>query len=149
MVSRGDARSVEGADEISAAGIEALRGTFRGELLLPADHGYELARRVWNAMVDKRPALIARCLGVADVAAAIAFGRSAGLEISVRGGGHSVTGHSVADGGLMIDLSLMRFVHIDPQRMVASVQGGAMIMDIDRVAAHFGLATTGCIGPCG
>ncbi len=141
MVTRGGTRSADDAGQITAESLESLRGTFRGELLRPADEGYEAARRVWNAMVDKRPALIARCLGVADVAAAIAFGRSAGLEISVRGGGHSVTGHSVADGGLMIDLSLMRSVRVDPQRMVASVQGGALLMDLDREAAHFGLAT--------
>jgi FAD/FMN-containing dehydrogenase len=143
MVSRGSSRSAGAPGGITAAGLEALRATFRGELLLPPDHGYESSRRVWNAMVDRRPALIARCLDVADVAAAIGFGRSAGLEISVRGGGHSVTGHSVVDDGLMIDLSLMRAVHIDPERMVASVQGGALIMDLDREAAHFGLATTG------
>jgi FAD/FMN-containing dehydrogenase len=143
MVTRGSSRSPEAAGGITEAGLAALRGTFRGDLLLPLADGYESSRRVWNAMVDRRPALIARCLGVADVAAAIEFGRSAGLEISVRGGGHSVTGHSVVDGGLMIDLSLMRSVHIDPERMVASVQGGALIMDIDREAAHVGLATTG------
>jgi len=141
MVTRSGTRSAESANEITAAGIEALRGTFRGELLLPGDDGYDPARQVYNAMVDRRPALIARCLGVADVAAAIAFGRTAGLEISVRGGGHSVSGHAVVDDGLMIDLSLMRAVQVDPERMVASVQGGALLMDLDREAAHFGLAT--------
>ncbi|MEO8638371.1 MAG: FAD-binding oxidoreductase [Chloroflexota bacterium] len=141
MATRSGTRSAEGANEITAAGIEGLRGTFRGELLLPGDEGYDPARQVYNAMVDRRPALIARCLGVADVAAALAFGRSAGLEISVRGGGHSVSGHAVVDDGLMIDLSLMRAVHVDPERMVASVQGGALLMDLDREAAHFGLAT--------
>ncbi|MBA3687555.1 MAG: FAD-binding oxidoreductase [Chloroflexi bacterium] len=141
MVTRSGKRSAQGANEITAAGIEALRGTFRGELLLPGDEGYDPARQVYNAMIDRRPALIARCLGVADVVAALEFGRSAGLEISVRGGGHSVSGHAVVDGGLMIDLSLMRAVHVDPERMVASVQGGALLMDLDREAAHFGLAT--------
>jgi FAD/FMN-containing dehydrogenase len=143
MGNRGSTRPADGAGQIAAKGLEALRGTFRGELLLPVDDGYESSRRVWNAMVNRRPALIARCLGVADVAAAVGFGRSAGLEISVRGGGHSVTGHSVADGALMIDLSMMRSVHVDPERLVAAVQGGALLMDVDREAAHFGLATTG------
>lgn len=138
------AKDVSGAAEgVRSDQLAALRRTFRGELLSPGSNGYDAARQVWNLMVDRRPALIARCLGVGDVAAAIRFARDRGLEVSVRGGGHSIVGHAVSDGGVMVDLSVMRGVLVDPVRQRAQVQGGALIADLDRETQHFGLATTG------
>src|SRR3970282_490647 len=98
---------------LDAERIEALSGTFSGRLLQPGDDGYEDARRVHNGLIDKRPALIARCHGAADVVDAIALAREAGLEISVRGGGHNVGGRAVTDGGLMIHLAEMKGVYIE------------------------------------
>jgi FAD/FMN-containing dehydrogenase len=120
----------------------ALRRGFAGQVLLPGGPGFDQARRVWNAMVDRRPAVVARCASPSDVAAAVRFGRSRGLEIGVRGGGHSVLGLAVPDGGLMIDLSPMRAVRVDPDRRRARVQGGALLGALDRAAQSFGLATT-------
>jgi FAD/FMN-containing dehydrogenase len=122
-----------------------LRTRFRGALLRPGEEGYDEARRVWNGAIDRRPALIARCAGADDVAEAVRFARERDLVVSVRGGGHSIAGHSVCDGGLMIDLSLMRSVRVDPQRQVARVAGGALWSDVDRACAPHGLATTGGI----
>ena len=98
-----------------ATAVDTLRGTLRGETLTEGDDGYDDARAVWNAMIDRRPLLIARCKGVADVIGAIDFARDHGLPVSIRGGAHNVAGHAVCDGGVMIDLSLMRAVHVDPQ----------------------------------
>jgi FAD/FMN-containing dehydrogenase len=131
------------AEAVTSDELARLRRTFRGELLTPGSDGYDAARQVWNSMVDHRPALIAHCLGVGDVASAIRFARERGLEVSVRGGGHSIVGHAVVDGAVMIDLSLMRGVLVDPARRRAQVQGGALIADLDRETQHFGLAITG------
>jgi FAD/FMN-containing dehydrogenase len=120
----------------------SLRRGFDGEVLLPGEAGFDSARRVWNAMVDRQPALIARCTSPSDVSAAVRFARSRGLEIGVRGGGHSVLGLAVPEGGLMIDLSPMRAVVVDPERRRARVQGGALLGALDRAAQSFGLATT-------
>ena len=120
----------------------ALQREIAGQVLLPDQDGYDQARRVWNAMVDKRPAVIARCAGTADVAAAVRFGRHHGLEIGVRGGGHNITGLAVPDGGLMIDLSLMGAVRVDPGPRHAQVQGGALLGALDEAAQSHGLATT-------
>jgi FAD/FMN-containing dehydrogenase len=120
-----------------------LRRSFRGDLILPVDVAYDQARQVWNALVDHRPAIICRCLGVGDVSSAITFAREQGLEISVRGGGHSVVGHAVVDGAVVVDLTRMRGVDVDATRGQARVQGGAWIADLDREAQHFGLATPG------
>lgn len=128
---------------LSASALEGLRRTFRGQLVTTSDEGYDSARQVRNAMVDRYPALIARCLGAADVVATIAFAREQGLEVAVRGGGHSIVGHSMIDGAVVIDLSLMRGVHVDAAGRRARAQGGALIADLDREAQHFGLATTG------
>jgi FAD/FMN-containing dehydrogenase len=119
----------------------AIRG-FSGQLLLPDEDGYDQARQVWNAMVDRRPAMIARCTGPADVAAAVRHARAHGLEVGVRCGGHSVLGVSVPEGGLMADLSLMGAVRVDPDRRRAWVQGGALLGALDRAAQSCGLATT-------
>ncbi len=112
------------------------------EVLRPGEPGYDDARRVWNAMVDRRPALIARCRETADVVAAVALARRDGLEIGVRCGGHSVAGHAVPEGGLMIDLTPLGWVRVDPQRRRAWVQGGALLGALDAATQQHGLATT-------
>jgi len=122
--------------------LEPLRRFFAGELLLPADREYDLHREVWNAAVDRRPAVIARCTSADDVVAAIRFARDAGLEIAVKCGGHSVLGLCVPDGGLMIDLTPMGAVRVDPSARRAWVQGGALLRGLDRTALPHGLATT-------
>jgi len=128
---------------IEADQLEALRAAFGGTLLQAGDDGYEEARRVHNGMVDRRPALIARCHGAADVADAVRFARASGLEICVRGGGHNVAGRAVADDALMIDLSPMKGIHVDPQAMTLRAQGGVLWHELNREAAAHGLATTG------
>ena len=115
---------------------------FTGEVVLPGDAAFDGHRSVWNAMVDRRPAVIARCESATDVAAALAFGRAEGLEIGVRGGGHGVVGHCVPDGGLMIDLAPMGSVEVDPDTRRARVGGGALLGSLDRATEPFGLATT-------
>ena len=122
--------------------VRQLQASLRGELLLPGDDRYDETRKVWNGMIDKRPALIARCAGVVDVTAAVTFARDHRLLVSVRGGGHSVAGKAVCDGGLMIDLSRMRGVQADPVTRTARVEGGALLGDLDRATQAFGLATT-------
>ncbi len=129
-----------GIDESTVA---ELKEHLRGSLIQPGDREYDAARRVWNGMIDRKPALIARCAGVADVIAAVNFAREHRLLISVRGGGHSVPGHSVADGALMIDLSGMRSVRVDPARRTARAEGGALWRDLDHETQAFGLAVTG------
>ena len=126
-----------------ATAVEALRGTLRGEALSAGDNGYDTARAVWNAMIDRRPALIVRAKGVADVIDAINFAQRHALPVSIRGGAHNVAGHAVGDGGVMIDLSLMRAVHVDPEARRARVEGGATWGDLDRETQVFGLATPG------
>src|SRR5512132_4199258 len=122
--------------------VAQLRRRFQGQVLLPDQDGYHQARRVWNAMVDRRPAMIVRCASPADVAAAVRFGRAHGLEVGVRGGGHSVLGLSVPAGGLMIDLTPIGSVRVDPDRRRAWVGGGALLGDLDRATQPYGLATT-------
>jgi FAD/FMN-containing dehydrogenase len=118
---------------------------FRGVLIGPDHHDYDAARAVWNGNVDRRPRLIARCSGTADVAAAVRFAREADLEIAVRGGGHNVAGTAVCEDGLVIDLSAMRAVSVDPVDRTALVQGGALWGDVDHETQAHGLATTGGI----
>ncbi|MFI9550506.1 FAD-binding oxidoreductase [Nonomuraea endophytica] len=115
---------------------------FDGRLLTPGDAGYDTARTVWNAMVDRRPRMIVRAAGVADVVAAVRMARELDLEIGVRCGGHNVAGFAVPDGGLMIDLTLMGGVRVDPARRRAWVQGGALLGALDRASQVYGLATT-------
>jgi hypothetical protein len=130
---------------ISAEALAALRATVRGQILVPGDEGYETSRLVWNKMIDRRPALIARCTGTADVIAAVNFAREHGLVTAVHGGGHGVAGHATCDDGMMIDLSPMKGIHIDPQRRTARAQGGVTWGDLDHEAQVFGLAAPGGI----
>ena len=122
---------------------DQVRASFTGELVSPADPGYDQIRRVHNGLIDKRPGLIARCRTVADVAAAVAIGREQASEISVRGGGHSVAGLAVTDGGLMIDLAPMKGIRVDRRGRTVWAQGGVTWNEFNRAAACYGLATTG------
>ena len=121
--------------------LEALRSQLRGPLCLPGDRGYEEARVVWNAMADRRPAAIVRAAGAADVMNAVGFARQHRLLLAVRGGGHNIAGNAVCDGGLMIDLSLMKSVRVDPVARTARVEPGATLGDLDRETQAFALAT--------
>ena len=123
--------------------IDTLSASLSGTVLQPGDDRYEAARLVHNGLIDKRPALIARCRGVADVSAAVTFAREAGLEISIRGGGHSIAGRCVTDGGLMIDLAEMKGTYVDPQARTIRAQGGVLWSEFNREAAVHGLAVTG------
>jgi hypothetical protein len=130
---------------ISAAEVSALQANFLGRLILPDQQTYEDARRVWNAHIDRRPALIAKCQGVADVIAAVRFVRERDLPVAVRGGGHAVAGHAVCDDGIVIDLSAMTGVRVDPVARTIRLQGGCLNEHLDRETQAFGLATTGGI----
>jgi len=123
--------------------VNDFRATFRGNVITPVDSGYDDARLIWNRMHDKRPALIARCTGVADVIAAVNFARTNNLLVAVRGGGHNSAGTGSCDGGIMIDLSLMIGVHVDAKARTVRAQGGATWGDVDRETQIFGLATPG------
>jgi hypothetical protein len=125
---------------IDESALEALKGTFRGDIIGQEDPAYDDARRVQNGMIDKRPALIVRPSDVADVIAAVGFGRDQHLDIAVRSGGHSAPGFGTVDDGLVIDLSSMRSVRVDPTAKTARVEGGALLGDIDHATHAFGLA---------
>ena len=120
--------------------VDALKGRLRGSVLAAGDPGYDDARSIWNAMIDRRPALIARCLGVADVVAAVAFARERGLPLSVKGGGHNIAGLAVCDDALLLDMSAMRGVLVDPAARVARAQAGCLLGDVDRETQLHGLA---------
>jgi FAD/FMN-containing dehydrogenase len=126
---------------LSSDSVETLRSALRGQLLQPGDAGYDDARKVWNAMIDRRPALIARCQGVADVRRAVSFARDNGLALAVRGGGHNIAGSALCEGGLVIDLSPMKSVRVEPSIRRAYVEPGATLSDFDHEAQAFGLAT--------
>jgi FAD/FMN-containing dehydrogenase len=132
-----------GSTMLTEAEITDLRASLQGELILPEDPTYEAARRVWNANIDKQPALIARCGGVTDVRQAVNFARSHHLLVSVRGGGHSFPGTCIAANGLVIDLTDMHSVRVDPVRRTVRAEGGTKWGDFDRETQAFGLATTG------
>jgi FAD/FMN-containing dehydrogenase len=131
-----DGRTIELKQET----IDGFRARLRGPLLLPGDAGYEDSRTVWNAMIDRRPALVVRCLGVADVVACVQFARANDLLLCVKGGGHNIAGLATADGALMLDLSLMRGVWVDPRRKTARAQAGCLLGDVDRETQVHGLA---------
>jgi FAD/FMN-containing dehydrogenase len=128
---------------IAAERRDVLASAFGGALVGPDDTGYDELRLIHNGLIDKRPALIASARGTADVVAAVRFAVSEGLEIAVRGGGHNVSGRAVSEGGLVIDLSLMRAVDVDPRARIARVQGGALWSDVNRETGLHGLAVTG------
>jgi hypothetical protein len=130
---------------LEGAAVKELAGSLRGPLLLSGDDGYDHARAVWNGMIDRRPALIARCEGAADVSHAMTFARERDLLVAVRGGGHSISGKAVPDGGLMIDMSNMNSVRVDQAAKTARADGGCLEGHIDRESALLGLATTGGI----
>jgi hypothetical protein len=131
--------AVDGAD------LRKLSASFKGELVGPGHPTYDEDRRVWNGSIDRFPALIARCSGVADVMAAIRFARSTGLPVAVRGGGHSLPGLSVCDGGIVVDLAPMKGIEVDPVARTAKVRAGALWGELDRETQAVGLATTGGI----
>ena len=123
--------------------VKALKGDLRGEVVLPGDKDYEQARKVWNGMIDKRPAIIVRCLGTSDVTKAVKFAGDHGLTVSVKGGGHNVAGNAVCDNGLMIDLSGMKSVRVDPLSRTARAEPGVTWRQFDLETQSFGLASTG------
>jgi len=128
---------------LDADALAALRETARGAVLTPDDPGYDEARSIWNALIDRRPALIVQCSGAADVVDTVNFAREQGLVLSIKAGGHNVAGNAVNDGGIVIDLSQMRGVHVDPDTGTVRVQGGATWGDCDRETQLFGLAVPG------
>jgi FAD/FMN-containing dehydrogenase len=123
--------------------VDDLRSSLAGDVLTPASAQYDSARRCFNALVDRRPALIVRCLGSNDVATAFDFARTHELEVAVRGGGHNPAGHCVLDDGLVIDLTAMRRIDVEPSRQIAHAQGGATWLDFDSATQAFGLVTPG------
>ncbi|NUR05040.1 MAG: FAD-binding oxidoreductase [Streptomyces sp.] len=127
----------------AGAALAALREDLVGDVFAPGDAGYDEARTVFNAMIDRRPAVIAQCVDAADVVRAVRFGRELDLKIAVRGGGHSVAGMAVNDGGLVVDLRHMRAVTVDPAAEAVRIAGGATMSDLDRATEPYGLATTG------
>src|ERR1700751_449040 len=139
--------------KIAPETVTALRSILRGTVALSGEDGYDAARTIWNAMVNRRPALVARCLGAADVINAVKLARDEGLLVAVRSGGHNIAGNAVCDDGLLIDLSLMKSARVDPTSGTARVEPGATLADFDKEAQAFGLAmplginsTTGVAG---
>jgi FAD/FMN-containing dehydrogenase len=131
------------APTIDSTAIESLASGFSGKLLRPNDEGYDPARMIFNAMIDRRPALIAQPARTADVSAAVKFAREQNLTVSVKGGGHAASGHAVADGGLMIDLALLNEVKVDPKTKTATAGGGTKWGELDAATQAHGLAVTG------
>ena len=123
--------------------LDQLRRSVAGAVIAPEEASYDAARRCFNALVDRRPAVIVRCLGAQDVATAFEFARANALEVAVRGGGHNPAGHCVCDGGLVIDLSLMHRVEVDSEARVARAEGGATWLDCDTATQAVGLVTPG------
>jgi FAD/FMN-containing dehydrogenase len=121
--------------------IETLKGRVKGKVILPGDPGYDDARRIWNAMIDRRPAVMVQCAEAADVPKAVSFARDHELEISIRGAGHNIAGNAVCDNGMMIDFSGMRAVRVDVESRRAQVEPGATLSDVDRATQRHGLAT--------
>ncbi len=134
-------RTLEATRTLPMEAVTALRAKLRGVVALPGEEGYDAARTIWNATIDRHPAIVARCLGAADVIQALKFARDENLLVAIRSGGHNIAGNAVCDDGLLIDLSLMRSVRIDPTSRTAHVQPGAILSDFDREAQAFGLVT--------
>ena len=140
---KGQPSSSSASAVLEKSGIEPLKASLRGELFQPGEEGYDAARTMYNAMIDRHPALIARCAGVSDVIAAVQFARSHNLLVAIRGGGHNVAGRAICDGGLVIDLSRMKGIHVDPVHCIARAEPGVTWSEFDRETQAFGLATTG------
>jgi FAD/FMN-containing dehydrogenase len=121
--------------------IEELKNGVKGEVLLPSDEGYDDARRIWNATIDKRPGVIVRCSTTSDVVRAVNFARQSGLVLAVRGGGHNIAGNALCDDGIVIDLSRMKAAHVDPGARRVTIEGGALLADLDAATQAHGLAT--------
>ncbi|WP_027533446.1 FAD-binding oxidoreductase [Bradyrhizobium sp. WSM3983] len=130
-----------GAIALTGDSLDALRQTLRGNVCLPEEAGYDEARTIWNAMIDRHPGAVVRCRGAGDIMRAITFAREHGILLAVRAGGHNIAGNAVCEGGLLLDLSLMRGVRVDPVSRTARVEPGATLGDFDREAQAFGLAT--------
>ena len=131
--------------EATTIDVERLSSFVRGPVIGPGDEGYDAARRIWNGAIDRRPACIARCTGVADVVAAVGFARERDLQVAVLSGGHGVGGHALCDGGLVIDLSPMKGIRVDPATRTARAEAGVLWGELDRETQLFGLATVGGI----
>ena len=127
--------------KIQTSTIEKLKAGFNGEILIPGDRDYESARKIWNAMVDKHPAIIARCATTSDVVRGVNFARDNGFVLAVRGGGHNIAGKSICDNGLVIDLSRMKAARVDPAGRRVTIEGGATLADLDAATQTYGLAT--------
>ena len=128
--------------KIEQGKVKEFEANFRGSVLPAGNHGYDQARKIWNAMFDKKPAIIARCVGTSDVIKAVNFARDNDLEVSVKGGDHNSAGTAVCDDGLMIDLSLMRRVTVNQQKKTARVDGGCLLGDVDSETQLYGLAVS-------
>ncbi|EIF34736.1 FAD/FMN-dependent dehydrogenase [Burkholderia sp. Ch1-1] len=126
---------------VSSSAVDELKTAVRGQVLLPGDASFDQARSIWNAMIDRHPSVILRCAGVADVRQGVAFARDNGLSLAIRGGGHNIGGSALCDDGVVLDLSQMKSVHIDPTARRAYVEPGATLHDFDHEAQAFGLAT--------
>lgn len=126
---------------LQATTIEDLKGKFGGEVLLPGDAAYDDARRIWNAMIDRHPALIVRCATTSDIVLAVDFARNHGLPLAVRGGGHNIAGSALCDDGIVIDLSQMKAARLDPGARLVTIEGGATLADLDAITQTHGLAT--------
>ena len=136
------AKSVDGKEiDLSQDVFNGLKTRVRGPVLISGDAGYEDSRTVWNSMIDRRPAMIVRCVGAADVIECVKFAREHNLLLCIKGGGHNIAGLAVADGALMLDMSLMRGVWVDPQRRIAHAQAGCLLGDVDRETQLHGLAS--------
>jgi FAD/FMN-containing dehydrogenase len=134
-------KTVDGSEyDLKQESLDSFKLRVRGPVLLPGDAGYDAARAVWNAMIDRKPAVIVRCLGTADVITSVQFAREHNLLICIKGGGHNIAGLATADGALMLDMSLMRGVWVDPQARIAHAQAGSLLGDVDRETQLHGLA---------
>ena len=128
---------------LEEAAVDVLSANLRGRLLRPGYDGYDEARKLWNSMIDRRPALIARCVGVADVINSVNFARTHGLLVAIKGGGHHIAGNALCDGGIVIDMSLMKAVRVDPADRTARAEAGLTWLELDHETQAFGLATVG------
>jgi len=135
-------KTLDGKDiTLSSEIIDGLRAQLAGDLLQTNDTGYDESRKIWNAMIDRRPALIVKCLGTADVVSCVKFAREHNLLTSVRGGGHNIAGMSLANDAMLIDLSLMKWVRVNPESQTAFVAPGATLRHVDHETQLYGLAT--------